>query len=238
MGPTPPAPNLQSNRESGLASACIFVTAYPRHYCKFVGTSTDAHSFDGWWAIAVASTHNIPLGSRVSSTSTHAPQFSTQGLGDHLVALKHSTTFLEITPWVIMACLSFVFLRVSSTVYWPWTDTTICLQLSLLSSLAANPAYSYIHQKSHETILSTIDKASKLHVFAAPRHCSFQWLWATSGMTESRQGGCDKTTIERRWKCFSTGFFHFCCDGSCWDSISFRGHTKWLVLCLPCPLAL
>jgi hypothetical protein len=47
MGPTSPVPSLQSNRDSGLASGCISVTTYPRPYCKFAGTSTDDHSFDG-----------------------------------------------------------------------------------------------------------------------------------------------------------------------------------------------
>jgi hypothetical protein len=37
----------------------------------------------------------------------------------------------------------------------------------LLSSSAAKPAYSYIHQKINETVLSTIKKSFKLYDFAA-----------------------------------------------------------------------
>jgi hypothetical protein len=47
MGSTPPASRLQSNHNSGLASGCIAVTTHPRPYCKFAGTLTDDHSFDG-----------------------------------------------------------------------------------------------------------------------------------------------------------------------------------------------
>jgi hypothetical protein len=110
--------------------------------------------------------------------------------------LIHGTTSSEATPQGIMVCLPFVFLRASSSGYWPRTDTARCLQLSLLSSSAAEIAHHYHHQQSNETILSTIKKFFTPYLFSASRHSFFQQLQATLGMTGSRYGRCDNNRKE------------------------------------------